>query len=289
MKKIKNGIRAFYTPFLSSLQVRDSSKKEMAGKFEHLRKSMESYKSQMGSAMGSVPMQFILDHPYPPNSSVPIPHETVNDEKLLEAWPQIEQQILEWRKIVYLMSYLLRAHAEETILSLDKTRANLEKLRACEKPGPNLPYLQQLTALNEFVLQRGLEIIERGKAYEDQARAYAQENNDVAAMEWYAKHASTYLPSPDDMLEILLSVPVDINQFPDPNEGLHLMQQFHQLRQHYGDHTLDCGPLKADGLHIVQQFQRLQLHDKQQPPDWGSNGIMQIRIASSSSSSCLQF
>ncbi|KAL7094872.1 hypothetical protein ACP275_11G131900 [Erythranthe tilingii] len=169
----------------------------MAETFEFLRKSMKSYKYELASAIGRVPMQFILNHPYPPNSSVPIPHEALKDEKLLEAWPQIERQILEWQ--------------------------------------------------------------------------------------WYAKNASTYLPSPKIMLEMLLAVQMNGQRFPYPLDGQRHMQNFHQLWQIYdGKPTLDCGPEEEEELHMMQQFQQLQLHDKQQqpqpPPAWGTKGLMHIRM-----------
>ncbi|KAL9152552.1 hypothetical protein ABFS82_11G130900 [Erythranthe guttata] len=256
-------------------------------KFEFLRKSMESYKYELACAIGGVPMQFILNHPYPPNSSVPIPNETLKDEKLLEAWPQIEQQILEWRKIVYLLSYLLRAHTEERIPCLDTIRAALDQLRADEKINPNCPDLQERRAFCEFVLQNGLDSVEHGNAYQEHTRAYAIHQNDLATMEWYAKHASTYLPSPEIMLQMLFAMPMNGLRFPYPLDGQRHMQNFHAPWIIYdGKPTLDCGPEDAEAeeeLHMMQQFQQLQLHDKQQqqpppPPAWGTNGLMHIRM-----------
>ncbi|KAL7082701.1 hypothetical protein ACP275_14G117900 [Erythranthe tilingii] len=147
----------------------------------HLLKLMESFKADTARMIGAWPFQAILNHPYAPNSSVPIPNGLRNDEKLVMTWPRIEKQVLEWRKILYLMSYLFRASVDEMRPCDERLSINLERLRAYEQMYPGSP-VQRLGVLVDYVVQHSMQSNEKLKAFEDHARAYAQEYKDVDSM-----------------------------------------------------------------------------------------------------------
>ncbi|KAL7122476.1 hypothetical protein ACP275_01G048100 [Erythranthe tilingii] len=247
----------------------------------HLEKLMESYISRMANKIGPSPMQAIKNHPYPNE----IQHHNEIEQKV----------ILEFRKMAYLMAYLLRAYSEETALTLPEARAKVEMFRAHEPmwEHPDVPVLlqqeakvlqQQAMASSEFSLQHKLHSIQIADAYVDQISAYAQENNDLASMEWYAKHAGTYLPRPLAMLNTLFSVRMKIEDLPlEMNERVVKLQEmgFHVTRKvddwAPGGNVLQLEPAVDD---VSPMYQYVYIDDEQPSLDWVPNGIMEIRTAS---------
>ncbi|KAL8063735.1 hypothetical protein ABFX02_01G046100 [Erythranthe guttata] len=244
-----------------------------------LEKLMESYISRMANNIGPSPMQAIQNHPYP------------NE---IQQHNEIEQKVvLEFRKMAYLMAYLLRAYSQETALTLPEARAKVEMLRAHEQILPDFPILlqqqakvslQQAMASSEFSLQHNLYSIQIADAYVDQISAYAQENNDLASMEWYAKHAGMYLPRPLAMLNTLFSVRMKIEDLPlEMNERVVRLQEmgFHVTRKvdnwAPGGNVLQLEPAVDDESPM---YEYLYIDDEQPSLDWVPNGIMEIRTAS---------
>ncbi|EYU37487.1 hypothetical protein ABFS82_01G050400 [Erythranthe guttata] len=188
----------------------------------HVMKLMESFKREMGRAIGHSPMQAILNHPYPPRSRIPIPHEFQNhdDKALVRLWPEIERRILEWRKIVYLFAYVSRAHIVAETPCLERIAIGYEILRP-NYEADSSPQVQALLRGAKALIEQAKISNELACAYEDQAMAYALENNDVHSREWYEKHASRYLPSPFVMMENMQHLPSEILiiAFPDMDVG----------------------------------------------------------------------
>ncbi|EYU37505.1 hypothetical protein MIMGU_mgv1a012252mg [Erythranthe guttata] len=245
----------------------------------HLQKLMESYISHMANNIGPFAMQAIQNHPY--SNEV-----EQHNEGLVNMSPQIEQKVvLEFRRMAYLMAYLLRAYSQETTLSrLPGARANVEMLRAHEQIWPDVPVLQQAKASSEFFLQHTLNSIQIADAYVEQISAYAQENNDLASMEWYAKHGSMYLPRPLAMLNILFSARVKIEDLPSKTDEK--VVKLREMGFHVTHEVDDWAPtgdvlLVESALDDARRLcQYVHVDDEQPSLDWVPNGIMEIRMAS---------
>ncbi|KAL8063794.1 hypothetical protein ABFX02_01G049700 [Erythranthe guttata] len=137
----------------------------------------------MASAIGPSATETIQNHPYRPNARIEIPNEIQHDKSLVKMWPQIEQQVLEFRKMAYLIANLLREYAQELSLNLPEKRALIETtLRSNEQIWPDEPLLQRAKTWAEFTTQHAVNSIQLADAYVEQITAYAQENSDLASM-----------------------------------------------------------------------------------------------------------
>ncbi|KAL7122555.1 hypothetical protein ACP275_01G051600 [Erythranthe tilingii] len=171
------------------------------------------------------------------------------------------------------MAHLLREYAQEMTRNLLPTiTAFAEIFSAYDHMFHDCSYFQHVKSCNDFSIQQVYNSIQLADAYEHQVAAYAQENNDVGAMEWYKKHASIYLPRASVVVGMLFRVRFDIEEGLPPSamDEMELVLQ----RMGMGQEAADYAPPPN------MQFQYLWIHDKQPTLDWVPNGIMEIRTAS---------